>query len=196
MIRVNGAAFRPGACALLFLCATTLAQQPDGVSFEAASVSFDARGNSVFSKLTVADGTVTLTAAEGTTTSEDGDNRRVDLRGGLTIAIDSATLAADSGTLRIADGRFTELELLGAPLTLEGQAGEGEARRFRLTAGRIAYDAARRLLQASEDVVFVADGLEVRNCNWTYDLSNKSVQAVTETSSNCAVTVPLNRGTP
>jgi lipopolysaccharide export system protein LptA len=180
---------------LLFLCATVLAQQPDGVSFEADSVSLDARGSSVFTGLTVADGTVTLNAAEGTTTGEDGDSRLVDLRGGLTIAIDTATLAADSGTLRIADGRFTELELLGDPVTLEGTAG-GESRQFRLTAGRIAYDGARRVLQVSDGAVFVSDGMEVRNCSWTYDLSDKSVQAVAETSSKCTATVALKRETP
>jgi hypothetical protein len=131
MIRVNGAAFRPSACALLFLCATALAQQPDGVSFEADSVSFDLR-------------------------------------------------------------RFTEIEFLGDPVTLEGTAG-GEARKFRLTAGRIAYDGARQVLQASDGAVFASDGLEVRNCSWTYDLSDKSVHAVAETSSKCTATVVLNR---
>lgn len=195
MIRLNGAAFRPSACALLLFCASALAQESDGISFEADSVSFDPRGNSVFTGLIVTDGTITISAAEGTATSKDGGNSLWELRAGLSIAIDAATLVADSGTLRSADGRFTEIELLGAPVTLEGKAGN-EARQFRLTAGRIAYDGTSRVLQASEGTVFVSDGLEVRNCNWTYDLSDNSVQAVTETSSKCAVTVPLNRGTP
>ena len=62
MIRVNGAAIRPSACALLFLCATALAQT-DGVSFQAAAMSFDLRGNSVYTALTVTDGTLTISAA-------------------------------------------------------------------------------------------------------------------------------------
>ena len=194
MIRVNGAAIRPSACALLFLCATALAQT-DGVSFQAAAMSFDLRGNSVYTALTVTDGTLTISAAQGTATSQDGANGLWELRAGLSIAIDGATLAADSGTLRASDGRFTEIEFLGAPVTLEGTAG-GESRQFRLTAGRIAYDGTRGVLQASEGVVFVSDGLEVRNCNWTYDLSDKSVQAVAETASKCAATVALKRGTP
>ena len=111
---------------MLFLCATVLAQQPDGVSFEADSVSFDLRGSSVFTGLTVTDGAVTISAGEGTTTSQDGDNGLWELRAGLHIAIDAATLAADSGTLRFADSRFTEIELRGDPVTLEGTAG-GEA---------------------------------------------------------------------
>ena len=140
MIRVNGAAFRPSACALLFLCATALAQQPDGVSFEADSVSFDLRGSSVFTGLTVTDGAVTISAGEGTTTSQDGDNGLWELRAGLHIAIDAATLAADSGTLRFADGSIVTIASVEG---LEGTAG-GEARKFRLTAGRIAYDGARQ----------------------------------------------------
>ena len=195
MIRVNGAAIRPSACALLFLCATALAQQPAGVSFQAQKMSFDLRGNSVFTALTVTDGTLTISAAQGTATSQDGANGLWELRAGLSIAIDGATLAADSGTLRASDGRFTEIEFLGAPVTLEGTAG-GESRQFRLTAGRIAYDGTRGVLQASEGVVFVSDGLEVRNCSWTYDLTNKSVQAVAETSSQCTATVALKRETP
>jgi lipopolysaccharide export system protein LptA len=195
MIRVNGAAFRPSACALLFLCATAPAQQPGGVSIEADSMSFDGQGNSVFKGLTVTDGTFTISAEEGTTTSQNGGSGLWELRAGLRIAIDAATLAADSGTMRAAGGRFTEIEFLGAPVTLEGTAG-GDSRQFRLTAGRIAYDGTRGVLQASEGVVFVSDGLEVRNCNWTYDLSDKSVQAVAETASKCAATVALKRETP
>lgn len=194
MIRANGAAFRPSACALLFLCATALAQQPAGVSFEADFMSFDLRGSSVYKNLTVTDGAVTITAAEGTATGQDGDNGLWRLRAGLSIAMDAATLSADSGTLRSADGRFTEIEFLGDPVTLEGTAGS-EARHFRLTAGRIAYDGARQVLQASEGAVFISDGLEVRNCSWTYDLSNKSVQAVAETSDKCRATVALKRDT-
>jgi hypothetical protein len=140
----------------------------------------------------VTDGAVTISAGEGTTTSQDGDNGLWELRAGLHIAIDAATLAADSGTLRFADSRFTEIEFLGDPVTLEGTAG-GEARKFRLTAGRIAYDGARQVLQASDGAVFASDGLEVRNCSWTYDLSDKSVHAVAETSSKCTATVVLNR---
>ena len=105
MIRLNGTAFRPSACALLLFCATALAQQPDGISFEADSVSFDPRGSSVFTGLIVTDGTITISAAEGTATSKHGGNGLWELRAGLSIAIDAATLVADSGTLRSAEDR-------------------------------------------------------------------------------------------
>lgn len=190
----NRVAYRTSAFALLALCATAIAQEPDGVSFEADSVSFDLRGSGgVYTGLTLTDGTINISAAEGTT-SANGDNRLWELRGGLRIAVDMATLAAERGTLQSADGRFTEIELLGEPVTLEGLAG-GEQRQFRLTAGRIAYDGTRRVLTMSEGAVFVSDGLEVRNCSWTYDLTDKSVQAIAETSSKCRATVAMKRGT-
>jgi lipopolysaccharide export system protein LptA len=193
MIQVSGAAYRLSAFALLISCATALAQQPDDVSFEADSVFLDLRGGgSVFAGLTVTDGTITINAAEGTTTSVNGDNGVWELRGGLRAAIDTTTLTAGSGTLRFADGRFTEIELRGDPVTLEGSVG-GESRQFRLTAGRITYDGTGRVLTVSEGAVFVSDGLEVRNCSWTYDLSDRSVQAIAETSGKCIATVTMNR---
>ena len=143
MSQVNRAAYRLSAFVLLILCATALAQRPDGVSFEADSVSLDLRGSgSVFTGLTVTDGTITINAAEGATTSDNGD--LWELRGGLRVALDTATLTADRGTLRLADGRLSEIELLGDPVTLDGPVG-GESRQLRLTAGRIAYDGTRRV---------------------------------------------------
>ena len=191
MIQVNGAAYRLSVFVSLILSATASAQQPDGVSLEADSVSFDLRGGgSVYTGLTVTQGTITINAAEGAITSDNGD--LLELRGGLRVAIDAATLTADRGTLRFADGKLTEIELLGDPVTLDGPVG-GQSRQLRLTAGRIAYDGTRRVLRVSEGVVFVSDGLEVKNCSWTYDLSDKSVQAVAEGSSKCTATVAMNR---
>lgn len=188
MIQVNGTVYRLSAFMLLISCA--VAQEP-GVSFEADSVSLDLRGTgNIFTGLTVTDGSITINAAEGEST---GDNRDFwELRAGLRVAIDTATLTADSGTLRFADGKFTEIKLLGDPVTLEGLVGS-EKRQFRLAAGRIEYDGTRRVLRVSEGAVFVSDGLEVRNCSWTYDLSERSVEATAETTGRCVATVATSR---
>jgi lipopolysaccharide export system protein LptA len=182
-----------GAFMLLILNATALAQPPDRVSLDAEFVSLDLRGNdSVFSGLTVTDGTVTVNAAEGTTINDGDGNGRWDLRRGLGIVFDTATLTADRGTLRFADGKLTEIELRGDPVTLD-EPGDGESRQFRLAAGRIAYDGTQRLLRASDGVVLLSDGLEVKNCSWTYDLSDKTVEATAETTDKCTASVPINR---
>ncbi len=136
------------------------------------------------------DGAMSVNAAEGTHTSAGSDGVW-DVRVGLRITIDVATLTADSGTLRYRDGKFTQVELLGTPVTLDGSVGN-PSRPFRLTAGRISYDGAQRLLTAS-DAVFASDGMEVRNCSWTYDLSDKSVQGLAEANSKCRASVPVNR---
>lgn len=191
MFQMNGTTLRLSGCSLLVCCATALAQQPDGFSFDADSVSLDLRGRGrVFTGLTVTDGTITIDAAEATTTGDSSD--AWELRNGLRITIDVVTLIADSGTLRVADGEITAIELLGDPVTLDGPVG-GEPRQLRVTAGRIAYDGMLRVLTASDGAVFVSDGLEVKNCNWTYDLSDQSVHATAETSSKCRATAAVNR---
>ena len=73
------------------------------------------------------------------------------------VIIDAATLTADSGTLRYTGGKFTQVELLGTPVTLAGLTG---SRPFRLTAGRISYDG-QGLLSASGDAVFASNGMEI-----------------------------------
>jgi lipopolysaccharide export system protein LptA len=182
----------PTGFMFFLLCATALAQQPDGISLDADSVSLGLRGTgNVFTGLTVTDGSVTINAAEGKSTGDNGD--LWELRGGLSVASDTVTLTAESGTIRVADGKFTAIELLGDPATLDGPVGD-ESRQLHLTAGRIAYDGMRRVLTVSEGAVFVSDGLEVRNCSWTYDLSDKSVQSrAEETSGKCQATVEMNR---
>lgn len=145
----------------------------------------------MFAGLAVTDGAISVNAAEGTTTSE-GNDGTWDFRGGLRITIDAATLTADRATLRYVDGRFTYVELLGEPVTLDGLAGSG-SRSFRWTAGRITFDGAKRVLAASEGAVFTSEEMEVRNCRWTYDLSDKSVQGVGETDRKCTAAVVLNR---
>lgn len=196
MIRVSEAAYRRSAFVVLVSCATALAQPPEqGVSVEADSVSFG-RGGSVYTGLTVTDGTVTINAAEGTTTSGNSDDGVLDFRRGLRITIDLATLSADSGTLRFADGGITQVELRGDPVTLDASTGSG-ARPFHLTAGRISYDGALRVLTASEGAVFASDGMEVRNCSWTYDLSDKSVQGLAETDSKgCTASIAKRASVP
>jgi lipopolysaccharide export system protein LptA len=182
-----------GAFMLLILDATALAQPPDRVSLDAEFASLSLQGNdSVFSGLTVTDGTVTVNATEGTTTSDGAGNGLWKLRRGLRIVFDTATLTADSGTALFADGKFTEIALLGDPVTLD-EPGEGELRQFRLTAGRITYDGTQRVLSAAENVVFLSDGLEVKNCSWTYDLSGNTVEATAESSDKCTASVPINR---
>jgi lipopolysaccharide export system protein LptA len=191
MTRTRKARYRWGALVLIFSAA--LAQeQEQGVTFEADSASVDLRtGGSLFTGLAVTDGAVSVNAMEGTHTSE-GDDGVWDVRGGLRISIDVATLTADAGTLRYTDGVFSEVELLGTPVTLDGSAGSG-SRPFRLTAGRISYDGARQRLTASEDVVFASNGMEIRNCSWTYDLSDKSVQGLAEADDKCNASVPIGR---
>ena len=46
---------------------------------------------------------------------------------------------------------------------------------------------------ARDGAVFVSDGLEVRNCSWTYDLSERSVEATAETTGRCVATVATSR---
>ncbi len=181
---------------VLIACAAASAQQPErGVSVDADSVFLDLRsGGSVFKELAVTDGVISVVAAQGTTTSEGADGVW-DFRDGLSLTIDATTLNADSGTLRYTDGKFTEFELLGAPLTLDGSTGTG-SRPFRLTAGRMSYDGARRLFTASQGVVFASNGMEIRNCSWTYDLSDKSVQGLAEADSKCTADVVVNRPSP
>ena len=178
------------ALALVGPCSTALAQQP-AVSLEAESVSLNLQGGgSVYTGLTLTDGVVTIDAAEGVNTS--ANEGLWELRG-LRIALETVTLTADTGTLRLAGGKVAELELIGGPATLDGTVG-GDSRQLRLTAGRIAYDAARRVLRVSESAVFASDGLEVRDCSWTYDLSDKSVEAIPEGTSKCVATVTLDTG--
>jgi lipopolysaccharide export system protein LptA len=192
MTRTSKARYRWGALVLVFSATALAQQQEEGVSFEAKSVSVDLRtGGSLFTGLAVTDGAVSVNAMEGTHTSE-GDDGVWDVRGGLRISIDVATLTADTGTLRYTDGVFSKVELLGTPVTLDGSAGSG-SRPFHLTAGRISYDGARQRLTASEGVVFASNGMEIRNCSWTYDLSDKSVQGLAEADGKCNASVPLDR---
>jgi hypothetical protein len=193
IVRAGEAAWRCSSSAVLIACATAWAQGPErGVSFEADSAYLDLRsGGSVFKGLAVTDGVISVVAAEGTTTSE-GDDAVWHFRAGLSITIDVTTVTADSGTFRYVDGRFTEFELLGAPLTLDGSTRTG-SRPFRLTGRRISYDGARQLFTASEGVVFASNGMEIRNCSWTYDLAHKSVQGLAEGERKCTADVVVNR---
>jgi lipopolysaccharide export system protein LptA len=188
MVRPSKAAPYRWGVFVLVASTTAFAQQPEqGVSVEADSVSFDlGKGVSVYTRLAVTDGVVNVDAAEGTTTSE-GANGIWDFRNGLRITIDAATLTAESGTLRYTDGRFTQVELLGTPVTLDGSTGSG-SRPFRLTAGRISYDG-QGLLTASNDAVFASNGMQIRNCSWIYDLSDKSVQGLAEADRKCTADV-------
>ena len=192
-VRVSEGGPRWGALLAIISCVDAFAQQPEqAVSVEADSVFLDLqRGGNVFTGLTVTDGAVSIDAAEGVRTSE-GDDGVWDFRAGLRVTIDVATLTADSGTLRDTGGKFTQVELLGAPVTLDGAAGS-PPRPFRLTAGRISYDEAHRVLTASEGALFASDGLEVRDCRWMYDLSERSVTGVAEGDRKCAASVVVDR---
>src|SRR5687768_3829268 len=193
IVGAGEAAWRWSSLVVLVACATASGQQPErGVSVDADSVFLDLRnGGSVYKGLAVTDGVISVVAGEGTTTSE-GDDGVWRFRGDLRITIDVTTLTADSGTFRYTDGKFTDFELLGAPLTLDGSTGTG-SRPFRLTAGRTMYDGAQQLFTASEDVVFVSNGMEIRNCRWTYDLSDKSVQGLAEGERKCTADLVVNR---
>ena len=191
MTQWREAGYRWSAWAALISCATAFAQQPEqGVSFEADSVSVRS-GSSVFAGLTVTDGAISIDAAEGTTTSQ-GDDGVWDLRGGLRISIDVAILTADSGSLQFAAGTFTQVELLGEPVTLDALAGSG-SRPFHLIAGRISFDGAQRVFTASQGAIFSSNGMEIRNCRWTYDLADKSVQGLAEPDTKCNANVVVNR---
>ena len=188
MVRPSTAVSNRCGALVLIASATAFAQQPEqGVSVEADFVSFDLRrGGSVYTGLAVTDGIVKVDAAEGTITSE-GAAGVWDVRNGLRMTIDAATLIADSGTLRYTGGKFTQVELLGTPVTLAGLTG---SRPFRLTAGRISYDG-QGLLSASGDAVFASNGMEIRNCSWTYDLFKKSVQGLPQADRKCIASMPL-----
>ena len=140
------------------------------------------RGTNVFKNLSVSDGKLT-----------DANSDSWTLAGSVRVTISNAgTLIADSAVVRFSEGQLAQGELLGDPVVFETR-GEGDDAAFHGTAGRMSYDGAQRILSASEGASLVSRGIEVENCNWAYDLDDKSVSGIAEGDDNCLARVAVKR---
>jgi lipopolysaccharide export system protein LptA len=186
MIHNGWPIFGLSALGLVMSWTAGLAQQPERtISFEAESASFDLRrGNSVFRRLSVSDGSVTIHAAEGTTTGNEANSGTLSFWDGVRVTINAGTLTADSGVFRFSEGQLGQGELVGDPVAFETR-GEADDAAFHGTAGRIEYDGAQRTLSASDGASLTFGGTELTNCNWTYNFDDESAAAVAEGDGTC-----------
>jgi lipopolysaccharide export system protein LptA len=179
-----------GAFAVATVAAAAGQETSPDVSVEADSVFFDARGNSVFSDLSVSDGTVSIRAREGVATRSELEAGTWQFKGEVEITFATAMLLADSATFRFAAGRLIEGEVLGRPAAFEASPAEGRMP-FSGTAGFISYDRSRGLLTAREGATFAYDDTQVRNCNWTYSLSDGAFSGFANDDDKCVVSIAV-----
>ena len=158
------------------------------LAFEAASVAFDENGGSVFRQLRVTDGTISITASEGTLTESKGAERTLQFVGSVEIQFARAMLSADRATFRFADGQLTEGEMIGSPLAFETAPTENRTA-FHGTAGRIFYDRSKGVVTAGEGASFAYANMRVRNCNWTYSLTDGTYSAVANDEDKCVASI-------
>ncbi|HET7608215.1 MAG TPA: hypothetical protein VFL84_06025 [Gammaproteobacteria bacterium] len=181
-------------CALCAIaaCFAAMGQGPQpSLSVEADSVTFDLRSNSSVSKdVTISDGRVRIEAGEGRSTGGETGDGSWELRGGVRIAIDSARMSGDAATFRYSGGQVTFGEITGDPVEFESPGATATA--VRGTAGKISFDRAQAVLAATGNASFVMGAQEV-DCDWTFNLVDRTASGSGEGDDKCVVRIPIRR---
>ena len=163
------------AASVAFSMPLTAQQTSRAIDFQSESLSVDLRTNkSVYRKVTLSDGSVSIRANEATRSTGDGGDEEWVLSGGLRLTSDMVDLRATEGTVRVSKGNIASVDLSGEPAMIKvvrqgGSSVEG-------VADHVNYDRALAVFTMRGNASF-STGSDRFACNWRFDLQTRVLSA-------------------
>jgi lipopolysaccharide export system protein LptA len=148
------------------------------------SLSLDLRSNkSIYTNVRITDGSVTITAAEGSTDETSFEDSQWQFAGGVSITVASAVLRAESATFLFRNGALLHGELDGGPVEISDFVAEQQLT-VRGTADHILFDNTTQTAALNGRATLALGANEYSGCDLVYHLSEKTFNSG---SSECGV---------